>query len=100
MKIPPATYAEAMTWPDSAVWHAVVQKELDMIQDMRVHSITPLPASQKAIGSRFVFELKIDSQELIPKVRLVMKGFHQILGVDFGKIFAPVVKADILGLVH
>jgi hypothetical protein len=86
-------YTEAMKHPDSAVWHAVAQNELDMIWDMGVYTITPVPAGRKAIGSHFIFELKIDGDKLSPKARLVAKDFHQIPRVDFGKTFTPVVKA-------
>jgi hypothetical protein len=88
-----------MRRPDAAIWEAVAQKELGMIRDMGVYSLTCLLPGRKAIGSRFVFEFKINSENLIPKVRLVAKGFHQISGVDFGKTFAPVAKAATIRMI-
>jgi hypothetical protein len=50
-------------------------------------------------GHRWVFELKIDGESLIPKGRLVAKGFHQIPFIDFGRTFAPVAKSASIRLV-
>ncbi len=93
LRIPPATFLEAMRRPDFHVWEGVVSKELAVLKDMGVYSLCKLPAGRKAIGNRWVFEHKIEGDELIPKGRLVAKGFSQVPGVDFGRTFAPVAKS-------
>jgi hypothetical protein len=93
MKIPPATYSEAKQRPDAHIWDKAVIKELNLLKTMGVYTLTQLPPGRKAIGNRWVFEFKIDGDDLVPKGRLVAKGFHQIPGIDFGKTFAPVAKA-------
>ena len=99
LKIPPATYSEAKQRPDFDVWEGTVVKELDTLQSMGVYELVRLPPGRKAIGNRWVFELKIDGEKLIPKGRLVTKGFHQIPHIDFGKTFAPVAKTASIRLV-
>ena len=99
LKVPPATYSEAMHRPDFDVWEGTVVKELNTLQSMGVYALTHLPPGCKAIGNRWVFELKIDGDSLVQKGRLVAKGFHQIPHVDFGKTFAPVAKTASIRLV-
>jgi len=66
---------------------------------MGVYKLTPLPPERKVIGNCWVFELKVDGESLIPKGRLVVKGFHQIPSVDFGKTFALIAKVASICLV-
>ena len=46
-----------------------------------------LPFSQKVVGTRWVNEIKVNS---IFKSRLVVQGWYQVLGIDYGCPFAPV----------
>lgn len=63
------------------------------MSEMNVYELVTLPASRKAIGCRWVLEIKEDLKGGPAfKARLVAQGFSQIPGVDFGKTFAPVAK--------
>lgn len=94
LKIPPATYDEALRRPDRDLWLAAMRKEINLMSEMTVYELVPLPADRKAIGCRWVLEFKEDQKGgSVNKARLVAQGFSQIPGVDFGKTFAPVAKS-------
>ena len=50
-----------------------------------------LPKGRKPIDNRWVFAVKSDGRK---KAQLVVKGFSQIEGMDFDKIFSPVVHYE------
>ena len=92
MGIPPATYDEAMRRSDVNRWHTAMDKEVTLLQDMKVYDLVPLPPGLHAIGSRWVLEYKSGDGKGGPveKAHFVTKGFTQISGHDFGRTFAPV----------
>jgi len=52
-----------------------------------------VPDGIKPIGCKWVFLLKTNPDETQRfKARLVIKGYHQIPGIDFGETFAPVAR--------
>jgi hypothetical protein len=94
MNIPPNTYDEAMHQSDRDSWLAAMKREMNLMSEMQVYELVPLPEDCKAIGYRWVLEFKEDQKGgPVFKDRLVMQGFSQVPGVDFGKTFAPVAKA-------
>ena len=48
----------------------------------------------RALKNKCVFKVKVEEHNLKPryKARLIVKGFSQRKGIDFDKIFSPVVK--------
>lgn len=100
MKIPPSTYDEAMLRTDRNEWLEAMKKELNIMDDMHVYQLAPLPDGCKAIGNRWVLEFKEDNKGgSVYKARLVTQGFSQIPGVDYGATFAPVLKTASLCLI-
>ena len=61
----------------------------------------PLPPNRKAIGCKWVFRVKENSDGTLNKfkARLVAKGFHQVQGFDFTKTFSPVIKPITIRLI-
>jgi hypothetical protein len=93
MKVPPATYDEAMQCSDRDLWLSAMQKEINLMSEMGVYELVALPNDRKAIGCRWVLEFKEDQKGgSVYKARLVAQGFSQVPGVDFGKTFAPVAR--------
>jgi hypothetical protein len=93
MKVPPATYDEAVQRPDWDLWLSAMQKEINLMSEMGVYELVALPNGRKAIGCRWVLEFKEDQKGgSVYKAQLVAQGFSQVPGVDFGKTFAPVAR--------
>jgi hypothetical protein len=43
MSMPPATYDEAMRRADAGCWKATMDKEMQLMHDMHVYELVPLP---------------------------------------------------------
>ena len=50
----------------------------------------------QVIGTKWVFQNKQDDQGVVVrnKERLVVKGFSQVEGLDFGETFAPIARLE------
>ncbi|KAL0339353.1 UNVERIFIED_CONTAM: Retrovirus-related Pol polyprotein from transposon RE2 [Sesamum angustifolium] len=75
-------------------WNAAMQYELDALERNQTWDLCDLPANKKAIGSRWVYKVKLLPDGSIDryKARLVAKGYSQIEGVDYFDSFSPVAK--------
>ena len=73
-----------------------MKDEMDSMGSNQVWDIVEFPNSVKAIGCRWVYKTKKDSQGNIErhKARLVTKGFTQREGIDYTKSFSHVSKKD------
>jgi len=91
-------YKNAMTRPDSEFWGEAINSELESLSKMRTWEITDLPKDKRAIGSKWIFKIKRDSQYNITKykARLVALGCHQRPGTDYEEIYASVVSKTAL----
>ena len=65
---------------------------MDRLRKHNVYKLVKMssvPKEEKIIGSRFVFKQKIDGRF---KARLVVQGYVQEAGVDYGRSYAPVCR--------
>ena len=79
-----------MCFPEAAwkEWKAACYEEMESLDKCVVFELTNLPKGHKTIGCRWVFDVKGDGHK---KARLVAQGFLQAGGVDYNKLFLPVV---------
>ena len=81
-----------------------MHEEMNSLNMNKTYDLVELPKGKKVLKNKWVFKLKKDCDKLVKyKTRLVVKGFSQKQGIDFDKIFSPVVKMSsirvVLGLV-
>ncbi|KAI3788025.1 hypothetical protein L2E82_00620 [Cichorium intybus] len=89
----PRTIQEAKSKKE---WADAVTEELNALQEKNTWSYTKLPPGKRAVGSKWVFTVKYNSDGSVNryKARLVAKGFTQSYGIDYAETFAPVAKLN------
>jgi transposase InsO family protein len=92
----PETINKARSLPEWPQWSDACKSELQSMQDLKTHTLMPLPEGRKAVGSRWVFTVKTDEEGNITrhKARFVAQGYTQVEGVDYTETFAAVAKYD------
>ena len=88
----PNSYKDAQKSPQWGDWNNAIQKEMDSLRKHNVYKLVKMfsvPKEEKIIGSRFVFKQKVDGRF---KARLVVQGYVQEAGVDYGRSYAPVCR--------
>ena len=95
--VEPTNYSEAAGDP---AWIEAMKSEIDSIERNGTWRLTELPGDKKAIGVKWVFRTKFNPDGSIfkHKARLVVKGFAQVTGVDYGDTFTPVARHDTIRL--
>lgn len=93
-KTEPDSYQQAYQHADWKAWHEAMQEEMRSMEKCQVYELTELPPDRKAISSKWVYKVKLNTDGSINrhKARLVAKGYSQQKGVDFNETFAPVAK--------
>ena len=94
----PITLKEAMNGPQKKEWSKAVGLEFGSIRDKKTYALVDLPKGRKALGCKWVFDVKYQTDGSIDryKARLVVQGFKQIPGIDFDEVFAPVARIESL----
>lgn len=74
--------------------------EIEPIEKNRTWDLVDLPQGAKAIGLKWIFKIKWNSDGNINKfkARLVAKGYVQQQGIDFDEVFAPVARLETIRL--
>lgn len=94
----PKTHKQAMECKDRAYWQEAMNNELNSLNEMNTWSIEDLPEGKIAIGNKWVFKVKYNSEGYVEKykARLVAKGYTQKYGQDYWEVFAPVGRPETL----
>jgi hypothetical protein len=73
-------------------WRNAMDEKIKSIEKNNTWELTNIPKEQKPIGVKWVFKAKKNAKEEIKryKVRLVVKGYSQRPGIDYGEVFDPV----------
>ena len=90
----PTTFNQAMKSPDVDFWNKAIAKELEAHAENHTWDIVELPSHKRAIGCRWVFNIKDNINVPLFKARLVAQGFRQVQGVDYGETFSPVIRYE------
>lgn len=95
----PRTYREAMRRPD--LWFSLMAKKLEMLKERRVYEVVPKPSDHNVVDSKWVFADKFDENGELKsqKARVVAKGFTQMMGEDYGEMYASVACLESVCLV-
>lgn len=81
-----------------------MQEELQSIERNQTWELVNLPNQKKPIAVKWMFKVKLNADGEVNKykARLVAKGFFFFLqrsGIDFGEVFAPIVRIQTVRLV-
>lgn len=91
----PFSYPEALARPDAPVWRAAMDREKASLEAMGAFEEADLPDGERAIGLKWVYAYKTDSDGAIirgkEKARVVAQGFNQRPG-QYDETYAPVAK--------
>ena len=91
-ELAPETYDQAAKDSD---WRASMLSEIRALRNRGCWRVVPTPQGVRLIKSKYVYKLKKDwlGKVIKRKSRLVVQGFLQQEGVDYGETYAPVAKA-------
>ncbi|XP_021730430.1 uncharacterized protein LOC110697355 [Chenopodium quinoa] len=89
--IEPRNFREAKT---DEGWKKAMQQEISALEDNGTWVMEVLPPGKKALGCKWVYEIKHNSDGTVErlKARLVIFENHQVESIDYNETFAPVAK--------
>ena len=74
-------------------WEHDMSKEMDSLKQNQTQYLVKLSVGKKTLQNKWVYRIKEEEGgQKKYKESLVVKGFSQKVGIDFGELFSPVVK--------
>ena len=94
----PPSYKIASQYPQ---WTKAMDDEFSALQKQQTWSLVPPSPDVNLVGCKWVYNLKLNNDGTIAryKARLIAKGFHQQVGIDYTKTFSPVVNLATVRLI-
>ncbi|KAH9102941.1 hypothetical protein AeMF1_020611, partial [Aphanomyces euteiches] len=91
----PRNYNQAVEGPEASKWTKAIDEELAALNDYGIWEETDV-VPKRALDTTWVFKIKTDKDGTVArrKARLVIRGYMQIPGVDFGDTYAPVARVN------
>ncbi len=74
-------------------WIEAMENEIESLKGLNTWYLVDLPAGRKAIGCRWVYDLKTDIEGIILrfKARLVAQRFNQKYMINYDQTYSPVI---------
>ncbi|KAL0416046.1 UNVERIFIED_CONTAM: hypothetical protein Slati_3436500 [Sesamum latifolium] len=93
----PSTFEEAVIHDE---WRSSMKEDMRMIEKNKNWSLIPRPRNRHVIGVKWIFQTKLNPDNSVHKykARLVIKGYSQLAGVDYGDTFASVARHESIRL--
>ncbi|QRW21854.1 Reverse transcriptase [Rhizoctonia solani] len=90
------TTEEALLGLDADKWKAAMEQEIATLEKQGTYNTSMLPPGRKAMGCQWVLTIKQnkEGQPIQYKAQLVVQGYSQQPGINYGQTFAPVVCLD------
>lgn len=82
-------------------WRQAMSEEFNALVRHGTWSLVPLDPSENLVGNKWIFQVKRNPDGSVAhyKAHLMEKGFHQLIGLDYGEIFSLVAKPTIVQIV-
>ena len=96
-----ATCKEAMSGPHAEQWKEAALEKMNVHHSNGTWDLVELPSGKKAIGSKWVFQIKRNADSSIEqfKARIVAKGFSQRPGFDYLETYASTLHSATIWLI-
>lgn len=97
-EVKPINFEEAI---HDSKWISTMKEELASKEKNQTWELVTLPEKKKPIAVKWVYKVKVNpnGEAMKYKARLVAKGSLQRLGIDYGELFAPVVRLKTMRIV-
>ena len=92
----PNTYKEALNSINKDNWLKAMEIEIKELERQDTWDITDLPQNRTALKGKWVYKIKTDLDGYIIKykARWVVKGFNQVLGLDYLDTFSTTCRPE------
>jgi hypothetical protein len=90
----PKNAKDALSCEDAEEWKEAMKSEITSLIENHTWDPEPvsLPSNRKAVGTRWVFTIKINAEGKVEKykARLVAQGYSQVAAIDYDETYSPV----------
>nr|GEX42753.1 retrovirus-related Pol polyprotein from transposon TNT 1-94 [Tanacetum cinerariifolium] len=91
----PTNYLEAISSTECDKWVVAMEEEVESLHKNETWELVKLPKEKRVISCKWLLKVKdgipgAESNQY--KARYVVRGFDQREGIDFNKVFSPVVR--------